>query len=474
MKKYIIILVTLVIMLIPIASYFLFQKDIFIEVIENEQKINIGSEIEIPKAKALYCRKILKNSCKDITNLIRINNNINNNIIGKYQITYSINYKNIKKEKTIEIEINDMEAPVIKLNDENKLTLCPNANLDKITDYTVTDNFDIEISKKVKLYLEDNNLIYSATDSSGNSTQIKREIEIIDKDTPSITLNGSDYLYIKEGSNYEEPGFIAYDNCDGNITSRVKTKGNVNTNLTGEYKITYEVEDSSGNKTQKIRKIYIYNKSIGENIQKNGKIVYLTFDDGPNSYTENILNVLRKYDVKATFFVTNQFSKYNYIIKNIYEDGHSIGIHSYSHIYKNIYQSENAFFEDINKMDNIIYNQTGIHTNLTRFPGGSSNTVSKFNNGIMTRLAKLLIEKNYKYFDWNVDSKDTSTSNPNTIANNVINSIKNKNASVVLMHDIKSYNAKALEKIIQYGLTNGYTFLPLDENSPTAHHRIAN
>ena len=158
----------------------------------------------------------------------------------------------------------------------------------------------------------------------------------------------------------------------------------------------------------------------------------------------------------------------------MYNSGHNIAIHTYSHSYKNIYSSEEAYFDDLNKIDNIIYNQTGIHTKLVRFPGGGSNTISRFNPGIMTRLSKLLKEKGYVYFDWNVDSMDTSTINSDKIANNVINGMKNNKYSVVLMHDIKYANKEALDKILYYGLTNGYTFLPLDEGSPTAHHGINN
>ena len=121
----------------------------------------------------------------------------------------------------------------------------------------------------------------------------------------------------------------------------------------------------------------------------NSKIIYLTFDDGPGMYTKRILDVLEEYNVKATFFVTNQFPKYEYLIKNEYEMGHVIGVHTYSHNYKKIYSSFENYIDDVNKMNEIIKKYTGNFSNILRFPGGSSNTISrKYKKGIMTELTR--------------------------------------------------------------------------------------
>ena len=113
---------------------------------------------------------------------------------------------------------------------------------------------------------------------------------------------------------------------------------------------------------------------------------------------------------------------------------------------------------------------------LLRFPGGSSNTISKdYSKGIMTRLAAAVTERGFTYFDWNVDSNDAGgAKTADEVFNNVIKGVKNKQNSVVLQHDMKSYSVDAVEKIIVWGLKNGYTFLPLDANSPTCHHGINN
>jgi peptidoglycan/xylan/chitin deacetylase (PgdA/CDA1 family) len=127
------------------------------------------------------------------------------------------------------------------------------------------------------------------------------------------------------------------------------------------------------------------------------------------------------------------------------------------------------------QMQQIIKNHTGKTTCMVRFPGGSSNTVSNFNPGIMTRLAQALGEKGFYYFDWNVSSGDAGlVDTRDEVFNNVIQGINGRSASVVLQHDSHWYSVQAVEKIIVWGLVNGYTFLPMNENSPGCHHRIRN
>ena len=204
------------------------------------------------------------------------------------------------------------------------------------------------------------------------------------------------------------------------------------------------------------------------------KVIYLTFDDGPGTRTPELLALLEKYDVKVTFFVMGD-GELQYL-DDIANAGHAIGIHTYSHDYEEIYASTDAFWADFYKMEDIIYQYTGIHTNLHRFPGGSSNSISKrLCPGIMTELTQEIQNRGYYYFDWNVDSDDAgSARTADEVYNNVISTLKTKGHSVVLMHDVKSYTIDAIERIIQWGLQNGYTFLPLDENAPVTHHTVRN
>lgn len=308
---------------------------------------------------------------------------------------------------------------------------------------------------------------YEITYTAKNK-QIKKIISVLDTEKPKINLKGEKTIYLIKGEKYKEPGYEATDNCIKNMTEKVKVTNNININKVGKYEINYEASDGF-NKTVVNRIVYVYEKkpdiSIGD------KVIYLTFDDGPSVYTKELLNILKEYNVKATFFVTGNGNRE--YIKKAYNEGHSIGIHTYSHVYKNVYASEEAYFNDLEKVQKIIKEQTGEESRLVRFPGGSSNTVSRFNKGIMTRLSKELERRGYKYFDWNVSSSDTVKSNSDDIANTVIRRLKKGN-NVVLQHDTKYYSVKAVRKIIEYGLANGYTFAKLDVTSPTVHHGINN
>ena len=125
--------------------------------------------------------------------------------------------------------------------------------------------------------------------------------------------------------------------------------------------------------------------------------------------------------------------------------------------------------------EELIREQTGAYTSLFRFPGGSSNTVSRFNPGIMSRLTKCMMDMGYVYFDWNVSSGDAGgTTETDQVLANVVNGCSGRSASVVLQHDIKGFSVNAVEQIILWGQRNGYAFAPLEANSPTAHHGVNN
>ena len=197
------------------------------------------------------------------------------------------------------------------------------------------------------------------------------------------------------------------------------------------------------------------------------KLCFLTFDDGPCANTGEILRILKEKDAKATFFVTNQFSKYRYYLKQIDADGHAIGIHTTTHRYVDIYKNETAFFNDLNTMGNIIKEEVGYFPKITRFPGGSSNSYS-----LTKQLIYKVYEKGYQYFDWNVSSGDAAGIKvPTTIAANVINGAKGKDSICVLMHDLHTATAQALPAIIDGLRAQGFIFMPLTVDNYGYHHR---
>ena len=207
------------------------------------------------------------------------------------------------------------------------------------------------------------------------------------------------------------------------------------------------------------------------------KICYLTFDDGPSKNTPLILDILKNYNAKATFFVINT-GDIGYI-QRIHDEGHTVGLHTYSHNYAQLYSSTDAYFNDLQQISDKVESIIGIRPTVMRFPGGSSNKVSaKYCKGIMTQLVTLVQEKGYSYFDWNISSGDADSTTPSYtyIRNNVLNNARNKNSICVLMHDAaaKTTTVQALPEIIE-GLTNmGYRFEALTPEAYGYHHQNLN
>ena len=204
------------------------------------------------------------------------------------------------------------------------------------------------------------------------------------------------------------------------------------------------------------------------------KKVYLTFDDGPGPNTEKILDILRGYDVKATFFVTGMNSpKYDNCYLRILEEGHTLGIHSFSHNYSNIYVSLDSFKQDWLKMQQHIEKLTGEKVTISRFPGGSSNTVSNTN---MKEMISWLKEQGVVYYDWNVSAEDAGSKilTPKEIATNCIEGIKNYKQPIVLLHDAsgKTSTIEALPLIIE-GIRKleDTVLLPIDEDTVPIQHK---
>lgn len=416
----------------------------------------------------------------------KISGEVNTEKTGEYTLTHIAEFFGKTYETVSKVSVVDTTPPEIKTEDEDVTIEFVNypINPDKIkVSFTATDNYDGDITAKVEKTVKDNICVLTVSDSSGNKAEKEINLVFDDGIRPVLVLKGPSTVYLEVGSKYAESGYSATDNLDGNITDKVKVSGEVDTGNSGIYNIEYSVTDSSGNTTKLNKKVVVYGNANAENfndITPNGKTVYLTFDDGPGAYTEKLLSILKNYNVKATFFVTNQFPKYQSLIGKAHSEGHKIAVHTYSHqMYNknnNIYSSVNAYMNDFNAMQNVIKAQTGSETNIFRFPGGTNNTISKSScQGIMTQLAEQMTNAGYFYFDWNVDSYDSrSSSNTQKIITETINQIKNKKNAVVLMHDIHKKTVDAVPAIIEYCLENGYTFKVLDENSPAVRYKPQN
>lgn len=392
--------------------------------------------------------------------------------LGAYTVSYSAKLLRWKDTKTRTVTIVDTQPPEITLTEDPDSYTLPNTEYVE-EGFHAVDNYDGDLSSQVQRTVKDGTVYYTVSDSSGNEAQATRKIKYDDPIPPELHLLGDTEVTLTAGSDYSEPGWEASDNCDGDLTEAVQVEGSVDVYRAGTYELQYSVADNYGNTVTAKRTVTVQPARQPDTVTPSGKVIYLTFDDGPSKYTQKLLDVLAQYNVKATFFTVN--TGYVSLIAKEVAAGHSVGIHSASHNYSKIYASKEAYFDDLYQMQDIIYQQAGIRPTILRFPGGSSNTVSRFTPGIMTTLAQAVTDMGFQYFDWNVLSGDAGeTTSTETVFQNVINGVQKQDVSIVLQHDTQGFSVDAVEKIIVWGLAHGYTFLPLDSSSPTAHQHINN
>ncbi len=239
--------------------------------------------------------------------------------------------------------------------------------------------------------------------------------------------------------------------ADAAATSSTTSSTNTNLNANGEDKRT--ATSDSDNRTKPGR-----------------KVCYLTFDDGPSENTHKILEILEKYDVKATWFVIGTSGHLDYV-KDIWAAGHQIGLHTWDHEYNTVYASSSAFWNSIDKIGDAVAAEIGSKPTLIRFPGGS---VNDYNRSLYQQLCTEAGEKGYHYFDWNVSSGDASPRglSADEIYNNVTGEAADNNSSCVLMHDTeeKGTTVEALPRMIEWFKANGYEFDVLQADSFGYHY----
>lgn len=406
--------------------------------------------------------------------VLEVSNNINTSKLGTYTVLYKYKKYNKIKETIRVVNIVDKTPPELDLIGNLEINNCSKSYQEE--GYAAFDNYDGDLTQKVEKEIKDGKIIYKVKDSSNNITTKERIFSNIDKEGPVIKLKGSS-VNLKIINKYVEQGYTVTDNCDDDLTSKVEITNNININKEGTYEVIYKVKDKSGNESKEVRKVTVYTPKKCFFSVSNGKpgVIYLTFDDGPSTKnTSRLLDILKEENVKATFFLIDKTNT-DYLIKRMYDEGHTIGLHTASHNYKYIYSSTTNFIKDIEKIQEKVARITGEKSSIIRFPGGSSNTVSSFNPGIMCTLSNMVIEKGYHYFDWNVSSGDAGSkrSKKNTYRN-VTNNLSKNRANVVLMHDIYDSTVDAVKDIIKYGKDNGYTFEKITMDTEMYTHYVNN
>ena len=359
------------------------------------------------------------------------------------------------------LTVQDIQAPVITLLGE------PGER-----DYTALDDVDGDLTEQVVRTEEADRFVYTVRDSSGNEAQEVR------MKAPVLLFEGGEHVQIPADYKFFDPGFVAFDMYGRDLSDRVQVEGEITPWRLGEYELSYTLSDDFGQTVSATRTVEVVAAEMPETVLQE-KVIYLTFDDGPAEPTEALLDMLAKYDAKVTFFVTNTDPRYVDMIGRAYREGHSIGIHGYVHDASKLYASEEAYFDYFDKLQELIYEQTGSYTRIVRFIGGSSNTASMaVCDGIMSKLAEDLTLMGYRYYDWNIQPEN-STCDIAAAATNIIGnsySICNEGLTVPipLQHDTGGWNRFVVERVIQWGMENGYTFKGIDITTPEVHHLIRN
>ena len=472
-KKIITIILLILVFLISLSALFIlviYKQEKIIGFIKND-KILVNTEYKEKDFSICYGTIV---NCKKVE--VEKSGEVDTKKLGEYTITYKYKINNKEKELKKVVKVYDDIKPEIVVDEE--LSFCKNGNVGK-GKYHATDNYDGDITDKVKLTIEGDKSYLEVLDSSGNRGSIEVDALEFTSD-PTISLNGDSNMYIIVGSKYTDLGAKASDVCDGDITDKIVVTGGVDSNKAGTYTITYSIENSDGKKAEIKRVVTVQTRSVVANGSSCSKIgaIYLTFDDGPqNGTTDKILNILNEEGVKATFFVTSNGP--DSLIKREYDEGHVVALHTSTHNYAKIYASVDAYFNDLYTIQNRVKRITGFESKIIRFPGGSSNTVSrKYQKGIMTTLTSEVLNREFRYHDWNVDSEDagrcSSSASSSCVYSNVVGGLSKNRCNMVLMHDIKYYTRDALRDIIKFGKENGYTFEVITMDTPMVTQRVNN
>ena len=322
----------------------------------------------------------------------------------------------------------------------------------------------------------------SASDASKNHISVRKSPVIDDSGLKYRMVSASD-LNIRKEESVTKTGAVP-TSSDDDLTSWAEMPSSVDSEITSDVEADanvtsrQEADASAPVVSQEPEALHLElpnDRYINFTPHREGYVAYLTFDDGPSEYTEDILDILDYYNVKATFFVMyhkDMADKY----KAIVDRGHTIALHTYTHDYKKVYRSETAFFNEINRIQTYVYRVTGKRSRILRFPGGSSNTVSRhYCEGIMDTLKKSVPARGFVYHDWNVDSCDAEAYNmaPEKLLANVQKSLTKYRKPDILMHDAgasKRTTVEALPMIIEYIYSKGYSMEGLQLDSYAVHH----
>lgn len=384
---------------------------------------------------------------------------------------YEVQYQYDDKVYPFSVEVADTLPPILEVRDIKTDTYADVTAQDFIVSVSDGSKYAFRIDGVSQPGQEgETKVTITAKDEYGNVTKKTAKLTRQKDETAPQIENFEESISILQGENYQPHTYTPTDDLDLS-PEIVIDASNLNSSATGTYPVIYTVQDNSGN-----QKSYTQNVTVLENPEFGKPVCYLTFDDGPSETTIQILSILKQYGAKATFFVIGANPNYYHLMKNIVDEGHTIALHTFTHDYATLYASEEAYFSDLQQISDLVESQTGIKSNVIRFPGGSSNTIAaSYSPNLMSQLVQDVEARGYVYFDWNADSTDASGNNvdPATLVANATQGIGQENV-VLLMHDTdaKSTTAQALPQIIQSYQNAGYIFKGLTVDSPEVHHSV--
>ncbi len=379
--------------------------------------------------------------------------------VGEYKVVYK--YKD--EEKTLKVNVVDTLPPEFDVKSKKvalNQTVEPSEFVKNIKDASQTKVSFARNYEFNKVGWQEIEVIVK--DEYDNETRKKVKVNVVkDEKAPEIIV-GNANVVVGEKIDLKALATIK-DDFDKNPTLKVESD-KLDTNKIGTYQVKYIAKDVSGNQSEKTIQVEVVDKT-----KDNEKVVYLTFDDGPSRHTPEVLEILKRYQCKATFFITGMNEKYRPYIKTAYDQGHTIGLHTYSHNYSKVYASTNAYFKDLDKVGKLAKEYIG-------FPGGGSNTISrKYNKGIMSQLTKQVGKKGYIYYDWNCENGDgyAHMSQSQMLKRATSSSAKKV---MILMHDAngKQNTVDILPKVIEHYQKKGYTFKAIDDSTPVFHQHVNN
>ena len=279
------------------------------------------------------------------------------------------------------------------------------------------------------------------------------------------------------GVPWTDPGWTAFGPEGEDRSGEVKVSGRIREWRRGDQTLRYTLSDKSGLIASATRTVHVLPQQIPEAAEPPAGTIYLTFDDGPCKNTDEVLAVLDKYGVKATFFIVARKVKYLDALPRIRDGGHTIGIHAYFHPdndYSGFYRDEDAYFTDFLEAQRVLCAYTGEYASCARFPGGSKTAgfLAGKLPGKYAELFGILHDMGVRTYDWNVQPESGTKTTAGTVRD-FQRGVSPEGWYIVLQHDTRAFSVEALDQMISWALEQGYRFSAIEPTTPELHFKKA-